>query len=387
MLTNFLFIITGLLGFLSLIIILNRYKSNKMMNSYLIIILFLISTRYLLVGINYFYYLKIVDKINVKYTILFTLIIPSLYLYFKNLTIDRKNIFQNEIKHLIIPFVFILIKIAFVEDKNNNSTNFNPIYFVIFSAYCLIYYYLSFNLLNKTIWQKREKKIIKNRHNKLLYNWTLFLFIFFTLFCIRLLVSIYLRVNYNHPITDIRTLWIAAFIWISIFIKILISPEILYGFNVFDDTLKKEKLCNLELDIFWDIEPRKVFNNIQNNQLKEKIDENIIEYISRIEHISLEFELFKNFKFSLSDLAIKLKIPSSHINYIFKYHCKISFSEYKKIIRIRHSIVLIESEYLKKNTFESLAKEVGFASYNPFYTSFKEITGLSPREHINQLIN
>ena len=197
-----------------------------------------------------------------------------------------------------------------------------------------------------------------------------------------LLVTFY---EFNIGINEYSYLWISALIWISMFIKILVTPEILYGFNVFDNTLKNEKKSNIELAVFWDMEPKMVSNNIQNNQLKEKIDKNLIEYICKIEQISLEFESFKSFKFSISDLAIKLKIPISHINYIFKYHCKVSFSDFKKMIRIHHSIVLIESNYLKTNTLESLAKEVGFASYNSFFTSFKEITGLSPRDHINQL--
>jgi len=77
--------------------------------------------------------------------------------------------------------------------------------------------------------------------------------------------------------------------------------------------------------------------------------------------------MYNDPKFSISDLAIKLNLPNIHLDYLFKYHSKISFSDYKKKIRIHHSIRLIESNYLKTNTLDSLAKGVGFASYNPLF--------------------
>ena len=58
-----------------------------------------------------------------------------------------------------------------------------------------------------------------------------------------------------------------------------------------------------------------------------------------------------------------------------------AFSEYKKTIRIQDAIKLIDEDYLKENTLESLSKKIGFTSYNPFFTSFKEITGTSPIEY------
>ena len=84
---------------------------------------------------------------------------------------------------------------------------------------------------------------------------------------------------------------------------------------------------------------------------------------------------------TISDLASKLNIPKSHISYIFKYHSTISFSEYKKVIRIRDAMKHIELNYLKNNTLDSLSKKVGFTSYNPFFTSFKEVSGVSPLEY------
>jgi AraC-like DNA-binding protein len=94
---------------------------------------------------------------------------------------------------------------------------------------------------------------------------------------------------------------------------------------------------------------------------------------------------FRNPKFSLNDLAQVLNIPSSHLKYIFKYHSKLSFSDYKKISRIQNSLELINNNYLATNTLESLSKEVGFSSYNPFFTCFKDVVGKSPHEYISTI--
>ena len=55
--------------------------------------------------------------------------------------------------------------------------------------------------------------------------------------------------------------------------------------------------------------------------------------------------------------------------------------------RVRHAVQLIEEEYLKNRTVESLALEVGFRSRNTFYLAFKKETGLSPSIFNNSVID
>jgi transcriptional regulator GlxA family with amidase domain len=125
--------------------------------------------------------------------------------------------------------------------------------------------------------------------------------------------------------------------------------------------------------------------NVQDAILKEKIQNNIEFYIVEIEHLALRSNLFFKEAFSAEDLANKLSIPKSHLLYVFKYHSNVSFSDFKKIIRIERAITLMEQDYLKSNTMESLAIDVGFSSYSPFFKSFKTITGLSPQEYYNKV--
>jgi AraC-like DNA-binding protein len=75
-------------------------------------------------------------------------------------------------------------------------------------------------------------------------------------------------------------------------------------------------------------------------------------------------------------------VPKSHVVFLFKYHCTISFVDFKKIIRVQKAVLLIEEGFLKSNTLEALAVRTGFSSYSPFFKSFKSITGMSPKDYL-----
>ncbi|TRX27771.1 helix-turn-helix transcriptional regulator [Flavobacterium franklandianum] len=385
MIINLLFIITGLFGFLTVIITMSNYIINRMMNRYLIFIFLLIAIRFLLFGIFPFGYLGFLQDYYVNYSKFLILIIPSFYLYFKNLIADEKLFLKSDLAHFIFPVVFLALNISIVSTYNFLTNAFYFSSYSVLFLYNIVYCFLAYDMLNKNIWAKREVSQVVNKHNRLIKYWTILLFSLLIINSLKLFTALFLDDNNHHGfIAGERFQWIGAIVWISTFIKILISPEILYGYPIFNNTIKEEKKPIKVMESDWIVEINKDFINLQDRKLKEKIDKNIVQYIVQIEKVSKEFEFFKDSRFSISDLAVKLNIPKSNLNYLFKYHSKISFSDYKKKIRIHHSIRLIESNYLKTNTLDTLAKEVGFASYNPFFTSFKKITGNSPQKHIAQ---
>jgi AraC-like DNA-binding protein len=383
MLINILFIITGLFGFLTTTIILTNYKLNKLMNLSLIIIFILVSIRFLVNGFFYLGLINFYKDYQLNFSKFLIIIIPLFYLYFKNLIVDREGIAINDTRHFVFPLLFLTFNIYFINNKDLFKVDLFYFFFPIYFIYNITYCYLIYRILKDNLWSKKgEVKI--NKQNALLNNWTFVLFITTILITIRILVSLLLENSYfNTAVVGDVFQWVTALIWMFIFIKIMTSPEILYGYSVFNDKIKKNKISNLKSPI-WDLESKIELENLQDKKLKKKINGNIVHYISEIEKYSTEYELFKDPKFSLSDFATKLKIPNSHLTYVYKYHSKISFPDFKKNIRIYHSVHLIETDYLKTNTLDSLAKEVGFASYNPFFTSFKSTTGLSPQKYINE---
>jgi AraC-like DNA-binding protein len=381
MLLYFLFTITGLFGFLTLTIILSKQRSTEIINNYLILVLALVSARSLLFGISYLLNFRVIDLSFGIYRVVFILIIPSLYLYFKNLILQTEIKLSKDAKHFVLPIIFpFLIIFIFL---NSDTNQFNRLVITLGLLFIYVFYYFIkvIRLLNKSVWQKKGNSIKQNRGVKLLKSWTLFLFSIVSVNTLSLFFSIYIK---QYPISFVSVsdfIWLPTLLWLITFIKILITPEILYGWNFFTQIVTEDKISNLLVNKIWNTELKTNITVLQDKLLKEKVESNIKEYIIAIDLISKNFEIFKNPKFSIFDISEKLIIPVSHLNYIFKYHCNLSFSDFKKSVRIQYSIKLIESNYLKTNTLETLAKEVGFASYNPFYTSFKNITGKSPKEY------
>lgn len=213
-----------------------------------------------------------------------------------------------------------------------------------------------------------------------------FLFSIFLVNALRTIVVLFWEINNQNYSFGASFLWITAILWLSIYFKIIISPEILYGYTFLNSKINENKKSDKPILSFWTTKTIIEITNIQDKQLNDKIKEAIPEYIKLIDQFSFHNQTFRNKGFVISDLSNKLNIPKSHLNFLFKYHSKISFSEYKKIVRIHDSLALINEGYLTTNTFDSLAKEVGFKSYNTFFVSFKDYTGVTPQEFLIKII-
>jgi AraC-like DNA-binding protein len=266
---------------------------------------------------------------------------------------------KNE--HLLVVRIFIIIGILSV----------------------LFYLVLGFKLLYENVWFRKSNIKIVQEQNKLIRNWTLFLyFTFFSIFLFRFfMITIYYgTIAYNQNV-----IWVPAAVWSMIFLKFILTPEIQYGYDFLNE--KIEIVTNqFVLPQLWDAEkPLQEFTIAREGKLAEKINPNIKDYIHHIEEASFRSHIFRNPDLTVDDIAAHINIPSSHIGFIFKYHCHETFSDFKKIIRIHDAIKLLEGGYLKTSTIESLSAEVGFITYNTFNVSFKNITGVTTQEYIKRL--
>jgi AraC-like DNA-binding protein len=242
-------------------------------------------------------------------------------------------------------------------------------------------------LLKKNVWNKKATLTFVITQNNLIKKWTVLLFIIIITFIFRFHIVYYKEYLFLDP-SDIdlpfKYLWVTALCWIVLFIIILSNPAILYGFSYLQEettTINSDSISNN----YWNANSKIKINNNQDQLLKEKISSKIERYLFELNTILYKNSYFKNPKFSMKDLAQVLNIPISHLKFIFKYHSKLSFSDYKKISRIQSSLKLINNNYLATNTLESLSKDVGFTSYNPFFTCFKDVVGKSPHEYISTI--
>jgi AraC-like DNA-binding protein len=291
----------------------------------------------------------------------------------------------DNVKHFIIPLLFN--GIDFVLDKKYiDIMRSDFYYYAFFTLYTITYMTLNFNLLNKNIWNRKGDIGIVVKQNQLIKKWSIFLFSMFVINAIRIIIVLYWEINNDSYSFGASFLWISGLFWLVLYFKIIISPEILYGFTYLNTSISEKKKGDKTTISFWNTNSNIVIANIQDKQLKAKIKDSISNYMELVDQFSFHNNYYRSMGFSITDLSNKLNIPKSHLHYIFKYHSKISFSEYKKIVRIHDSLSLISEGYLATNTFDSLAKEVGFKSYNTFFVSFKDFTGVTPHEYLIKLL-
>jgi AraC-like DNA-binding protein len=170
----------------------------------------------------------------------------------------------------------------------------------------------------------------------------------------------------------------------TVLLKMITTPEIIFGFpkllERLAQTSKEAQLTNVEI---WNLAHPYV-TNVQDLKLTPIINTKLEAYAAEIEQFIHTHHSFRDSKYTLKHLARDTKIPSSHLTYIIKYHCKLSYVEFKNNFKILDAIRLIENNFLQSHTFDSLALKVGFVSYNSFYVQFKKQVGLSPKEYIER---
>ncbi len=384
MIQNLILIIAGLIGFVTAGLSLKNHKLNNALNIYIILMILIISIRYFILGIMPFNTGNYFESYNSRYSNFPLVVIPLFYLYVKKLSDSHIQFEKKEVLHFIFPvfFFIFLINLDFLK-LDFQSIRYNL--YTIFSTYIICYTFMSYSLLKRNVWIKKNGIKVVGKQNVSNSQWTYFLFLAMIIIEFRLLLSIFLEIQFGIIMREYSFLWISALIWLLILIKILISPEILYGYNALHNKINENRNANLNLSSIWNTSSKEAVSNVQHLQLKEKIRPNMLSYIEKIEEISITDKIFRDPTITMVDLANKLNIPKSHISYLFKYHSAISFSEYKKAIRIQDAIQLINEDYLKGSTLDYLSKKVGFPSYNTFFTSFLSITGFPPQKYIDQL--
>jgi AraC-like DNA-binding protein len=257
------------------------------------------------------------------------------------------------------------------------------IFIIIGGISVLLYLTLVFILLYKNVWFRKSEIKLVQVQNKLIRNWTLFFY--FSLFPIVLfrfltITFIYGSIDYTH-----FGILLPALIWCLIFLKFILTPEIQYGYGFLKQNIT-ESTSHFIIPKLWSTEiPTQKINIARDEKLAEKLSANIKTYIRQIEEASFHSQIFRNPDLSTDDLAAHIKIPSSHISFLFKYHCKETFSDYKKIVRVYDASKLLDNGYIKNNTIDSLSAEVGFVTYNTFHVAFKSIIGMTTLEYIKRV--
>lgn len=383
MLINLLYLITGLLGFSILVIIRLQFKNNQLVNKYLQLVIAIATIKFTLNGVSPFIEAFPTKTFNFYLDMAFSLVLPSFYLYFKDLALEQQWK-RNNLIHLSFSICLLVLFILGENADANYAYTIKKISSICALVFSLIYGYAGFSILRKNVWSKKSELKTVETQNKIIHHWTYILYGCFILFIFRFGFNMFSSSFVYSKSNFYQNTWVSSLVWLVIFFKLLITPQILYGFDFLGKQVEEFKSQNKIMTDIWSIKPLQSVSTEKNLKLLEQIGQNLSLYIQKIETISFNRIYFRNPDSSLEDLAREINIPTSHINYLFKFHCNETFADYKKIFRVQDAIQLIDSGYLDNNTIESIAPKVGFASYSPFFTSFKSITGLSPNEYFKK---
>jgi len=377
----FFSLFVGTLGLIVIFILLFSYRSNKVVNKYLAIVFFTTSIRSISSVFD-------TDTNLYNTTTLYPLLlvsIPCFYLYIESLINDINGFERKKIIHFIFP-VLLFFYFTFLYEITDayfdliiNLIKISVIFFIlIYFIKILIIYFKHIN--------NKKTALNSQIRSKTITKWINFLLLFSTLILTRLSIVLTFEAYTNRNFYGHTSSIVQSLLMLFVYLKILLSPEILFGFPKLIQRISDYNDEKINNNLIWITSNNKI-TNLQEAVLKNKITKKVNTYILAIDNFVENKKPFRDSKYSVNDLSNDLNIPSSHLSYIFKYHCKISFVEYKNYSKINDSIDLIKKSYLNSRTFDSLAFKVGFKSYNSFFIYFKKQTNLSPKEYLTNKLN
>ena len=375
-------ITVGFVGLLVTFIMIFSQKSNRYVNTYLAQILFIVSMRSIHGGFSENYNLIFLDIDFNWLKPLYIIVMPLSYLYFESLFKNRIRLKRKVYLHFLLPILLAIIYAFQNKFKFLESTLFYLIFYSLLIS-IILYYIIKKSFLFFEFFKNKDS--ISENHFSQLNKWVSFIFIIFIVGSIRLIFSLYFDLEKGQKgSANISNIFKNSLL-LLLLIKLLISPEILFGY------LKlKEKLSGFDKNLkfnheIWILKDA-VTSSLQDAKLSQLVNTKIVSYLNEIEKFIINETPFRSPKYSVYNLANNLSIPSSHLAYIFKYHCKMSFTEYKNHYRIEDALKLINEGFLDSKTFEGLAEKVGYVSYNPFFTSFKKQTNYSPKVYLDRSV-
>jgi len=384
MLINFLTLITGIVGLITTAIAVFRFKANPLINKYLIVLLSVLSVRFLLRGFSVYLHKIPVEILTSANVFMVILMGACAHLYFRDLVYSKKWRAKDAI-YLIVPFVVLILHLLNVQQRYEHDTTIRMVYVVLLVVCLTTYNFLSYRLLRTTIWSKKSESPLLAKQTKAIKSWTLYLYAAIVLLgWMIILVFITNGFNYNSNGNSYQITFAALF-WLAFFIKLLATPELLYGYDFMKIKIEAYKKADVVLNAIWILDTKPEISNQKDLKITRSVTTNLNSYIHQIESLSFHTNTFRNPEITVEDFAQKLNLPKVHLLYVFKYHCAITFVDYKKMVRIHDAIKLLETGFLKSSTMETLAMEVGFSSYKPFFNSFKSITGTTPQEYYKNL--
>ena len=376
MIVSVVYFITGLLGFLTLTVVVAQYKWNRKINFYLLVLFFFTSCRFFFNGVYALMPFAVDERLGILFRSFGCAIFPCVYLYFKNLILDKKNVSLDELPHFIVPVSF-----GFANLLVREYAPFLHFYFYfLFLAIAVYYLVLTYIELKNKVGFKPAVDVA-DKQKMFIRNWSVFFFVVCVLSTVRLTVTLLLDIYISGFSNGSSCLWISALLSCLAFFKVLLTPFVMYNFTQIEDKVKKQQNYQLVFEDFWILPDKVSVVSFEKLHLKAEEGESLIGYVQKVEKMALKHCCFRDQFFAIGDFADILGVSKESLVYFFDYHANVSFVDFKKIVRIYDSINLINKDYLEFNSVDQLSEKVGFSSSGLFLSSFKEVAGVFPEEY------
>lgn len=371
-------IFTGALLLFVFSLLLFSKNRSAFSNKYLLLTIAATGLKKLIDGLYYANELLFLERFYMDLQVFKFCIYPAAYLYLYYLIHDEETNFKSDVKHFVLPIFLGIINFDFgpIYLYNNITLlQLSLLGLLLFYVFCSSYYFYRYF---------SKSKSLVGHLSSFRFSWIQFTYIVIVLAILRLFV---LLLNYSYfelAATVYSGQWLMSIGIVAMCLRFMLSPELYRGFQYFSNHDIKSNTTPIIYSEMWTTKLVKPITNNQDVILYNKMAHRIPNYVNKIEVSTNSEKLFRNPKISIADLATELRIPKSHLSIIFKYHCNLSYVEYKNKMRIYDALEELNADYLSQNTMEALATQSGFSSYNAFFMAFNKVTGCSPKVYTNE---
>ena len=123
----------------------------------------------------------------------------------------------------------------------------------------------------------------------------------------------------------------------------------------------------------------------QTDELEPIISETDIQQFNEIKSQIQKQELFTNPKLNLRTLALGLKVKEKELSRLINECGRVNFFQFINEYRIEKFKHLVQSSKFHQFSILGLATEAGFSSKSTFYTAFKKLEGMTPKQYENSI--
>lgn len=147
------------------------------------------------------------------------------------------------------------------------------------------------------------------------------------------------------------------------------------GYNGFaqHETFKQNVFAKKE-DLLLD-------DSVENEKEVQTISENDILLFEQICSQIQSEKIYTNSKLNLKMLSDRLELPSRDVSRLINLNTGTNFYQFINGLRTQEFKRLLQSPKAQKMSILGLAEESGFSSKSTFYTAFKSVEGMTPKEY------